>query len=164
MERKRSMVLTEAIQSGCCLLVFGLWAMDSFFCQESGHRTQGGQDACTIGVADLTAIFVVGSISHVVISVFDRPMSPRDVEQPLGVSRGVRLGKQTGDAKHRLVAFLAGGPFREVPVDPYDLCCSAKAYIFRADRQRPKFAHFDPAVLFSYTPDLRRMLRGGKSG
>ena len=75
-----------------CLLVFSPRTVESFFRQEAGHRTQGGQDLRTVGGANRTAIFVVGSVPHVVMSIFDAPSLGLSDRFESAVDDGGRLG------------------------------------------------------------------------
>ena len=118
--------------------MFSPRTVESFFRQEAGHRTQGGQDLRTVGGANRTAIFVVGSVPHVVMSIFDAPMPPCDIEQGLRVGPGISQGHETADGQDRPIALLAGGKFGELPTDPHDLCRGTEA------REPPRKGLIDP--------------------
>ena len=145
-------------------MICGSWLMEAALGHETGQGTQCGQDARTIRMANGTAVFIERTISHVMISVLDRPVVARDVHQASGIFPQVWQGAKTADAKDGFVTLLAAGYGGEPAPDANDLRRRAKSDVLGADRQSPDLTLFDSSVFFIRLHNLRRMRRGEKSG
>ena len=67
----------------------------ALFRQESSQGTQGGENLSTVGFADLTAIFIIRTITDIVITVLNAPLSAGDLQQRFAVGFRVRYRRQS---------------------------------------------------------------------
>lgn len=159
-----TVVLAKTSERGNGLVICGSGLMETALGHEAGQGTQCGQDARAIRMANGTAVFIERTISHVMISVFDRPVVAREVHQALGIFPHVRQGTQTADAINGFIALVATGQSMETAPDANDLRGGAKPDLLGADRNGPDLPLFDPPVFFIRLCDQCRMCRGEKSG
>ncbi len=159
-----TVVLAESIERGHRSLICGPWLVEAALGHETGQGPQRGQDARAIRMTNGTAVFIKRTISHIMISVFYRPVVARDVHLAAGIFERIGQGPKATDTKYGFVALLATGHGGEPAPDTNDLRCGAKPDVLGADRQNPDLTLFDSPMFFTRLLDLCRMCRGGKSG
>jgi hypothetical protein len=124
--------------------------------QEDGQRAKEGEVARDGGgVAEGTAVFVLGAITVEVLAILDAPMHARPFEQLL---RGGFIHPETGDQVGHLGGVFDDEAFADgldAPCDADQLGCSGQTYRFQINRHAPEFAFFDPTVFFIDCLSLR---------
>lgn len=115
-------------------------------------------------MANRATIFVIGSIPHIVVAVFDRPLAACDIQHPLCVLFHIVYRGQACNPQYGFIALLAAGEGRELAANAYDLFDATKSDFIRTNRQCPDLPLFEPSVFFLNLSGLRRMCRGEKRG
>jgi len=143
-------------------LVRVFWVVEATLGQKTRQGAQGAQELSAVGVADLTAILVIGAVADIMVAVFDAPLASGDLEQPLCIGVNVRQGRQTGDRQNRFVTGFPAFEIQELPVDAHHLVGAIESDFLRADRQGPQGTVFQAAVVLFSALRLRRLRRGEK--
>lgn len=148
----------EAVQSRDGGLMDTAGFMDVEVAEEGGRGAQGRQNPRGVRMAYGGAVFIIGAVADVVITVFDAPMSPADLQQPFAVGRGLLQRLQRGN---RVSGFLGQLPLgQDTATDANGLCGMRKADLFRTDRYGPQLAPFQTAMGLIAATGLWGCLRG----
>jgi len=118
------------------------------FVQENRQRPEQGEVPCCVALPDGAPIFILGSISAMMLAVFDRPMSTSQILQPFWTGLGC---PQTG---HPECDFL--GVFDhptaahriDYALDADNLCGSGQSQGRRVSRTDPQTVLLNPSVAF----------------
>jgi hypothetical protein len=115
-----------------------------------------------IGIANLTTVLVVGTISDIVVAGFDGPVSTHNTQQQFGILPWIWQRSDAGNGGDRFLALDSGRQIRETTVNENYLSRATEAELFRIRCPCPQFPEFQPSVLFLLCLGLRRMMRGEK--
>jgi len=115
-----------------------------------------------VGVPNLASILIIGSVPHIMATVFDRPLIPSDLQELLTVVVGVWKRAEAADPQNGFLADLSAFQMQEVPMDSHHLVCRAEADLFGIDLQSPDRACLQPPMVFLEGLGLPRMIRGEK--
>lgn len=128
--------------------------------QEPCQIAECGQNLSGIGMTDLTAVLIIGAITHMMGAIFDGPVIACDREQAGGIGCWILKWLQRCDEEALL--FAEGSELDQVSrsLDSYDLTCAIKPNLIREDSLRPQSTGFQTPMLLPSRFSLSGRCRG----
>jgi hypothetical protein len=128
--------------------------------QENGQRPEQGKVARRSGLTHWAAIFVLGAVPAVVLSVFDAPMFAGHFQQPL---RASLLRPIHGHGKTGVIGFfdhLALAHDLSVTMNAHDLSHTGQPHRLGVGSGAPQLADFNASVVLVHRRGLRSKVTG----